>query len=139
MRVRKLLRIAWPRGFVRTIVFISTRCSRETAQAGLVIVPMFGTHATKHWYEPYQPLVHAVPMIGINFVLQVSYDDIPSLGCLLLLYEEAMRNEQRFLDTFLALSPISHKPAKAIFLADECCFCMLSSACRHLLCRVSSA
>ncbi|MDY6206164.1 MAG: hypothetical protein SPI30_05380 [Prevotella sp.] len=38
----------------------------EYGTAGLVIVPQSGTHATKHRYEPYQPLVHAVPTIGIN-------------------------------------------------------------------------
>ncbi len=27
-------------------------------------LPMVGTHATKHWYESYQPLVHAVPTNG---------------------------------------------------------------------------
>ncbi|MDY6205726.1 MAG: hypothetical protein SPI30_03105 [Prevotella sp.] len=57
--------------FVRNenISSIVTDCgSWRAAQTGLVIVPMFGTHATKHRYEPYQPLVRRVPKAGINSV-----------------------------------------------------------------------
>ncbi|MDY6207220.1 MAG: hypothetical protein SPI30_10875 [Prevotella sp.] len=56
-----------------------------TAGKGFVIVPMFGTHTTKHWYGEYQPLVRMLPMSGIHAILSRSHDYTLSMGCLSLL------------------------------------------------------
>ncbi len=73
----------------------------ETVRKGLVIVPMVGTHATKHWYGAYQPLVHAVPTTGIHSIQYHSHDDMPPLGCLSLLSGKVVQLYPKTIDARL--------------------------------------
>ncbi|MDY6206455.1 MAG: hypothetical protein SPI30_06905 [Prevotella sp.] len=53
----------------------------ETVRKGFIIVPMVGTHTTKHWYKAYQRLVRLVPLPGTHTTRQWSgRDTFPVVG-----------------------------------------------------------